>query len=115
MQLKDKWRNLIKFQHLRRGEAESAPFRAPRAIGEKGAKRKKRDAELDRRVTWDPQIYVHERKIPTTPPWFGESRKNMLDWRRGSLCRSLSHPALLMYSDLDPFLNPEPRILNPEP
>jgi hypothetical protein len=25
VQLKDKWRNLIKFQHLRRGEAESAP------------------------------------------------------------------------------------------
>ena len=27
MQLKDKWRNLIKFQHLRRGEAESAPYK----------------------------------------------------------------------------------------
>jgi hypothetical protein len=27
VQLKDKWRNLIKFQHLRRGEAESAPRR----------------------------------------------------------------------------------------
>ena len=28
MQLKDKWRNLIKFQHLRRGEIESAPYKA---------------------------------------------------------------------------------------
>lgn len=27
VQLKDKWRNLIKFQHLRRGEAESAPYK----------------------------------------------------------------------------------------
>ena len=28
VQLKDKWRNLIKFQHLRRGEIESAPYKA---------------------------------------------------------------------------------------
>ena len=35
VQLKDKWRNLIKFQHLRRGEAESAPYKG----GARGAAR----------------------------------------------------------------------------
>ena len=46
MQLKDKWRNLIKFQHLRRGEAESAPYKAgARPPGAGVAKRKKGDDE----------------------------------------------------------------------
>ena len=43
VQLKDKWRNLIKFQHLRRGEAESAPHRTGGRGPGPGAKRKKAD------------------------------------------------------------------------
>lgn len=43
VQLKDKWRNLIKFQHLRRGEAESAPYKggARGAAPASAGKRKK--------------------------------------------------------------------------
>ena len=43
VQLKDKWRNLIKFQHLRRGEAESAPHRTGGRGPGPGAKRKNTD------------------------------------------------------------------------
>jgi hypothetical protein len=46
VQLKDKWRNLIKFQHLRRGEAESAPYKAGARVPGAGVdKRKKSDDE----------------------------------------------------------------------
>ena len=41
VQLKDKWRNLIKFQHLRRGEAESAPYKSGARGPSSASKRKK--------------------------------------------------------------------------
>ena len=47
VQLKDKWRNLIKFQHLRRGEAESAPYKSG-ARGPAPGSSKKRKADDDR-------------------------------------------------------------------
>ena len=44
MQLKDKWRNLIKFQHLRRGEAESAPYKTGARGSGPGASAKRKSA-----------------------------------------------------------------------
>ena len=52
MQLKDKWRNLIKFQHLRRGEAESAPYKTgARGSRARGARKRKSANEVDRCAT----------------------------------------------------------------
>ena len=57
VQLKDKWRNLIKFQHLRRGEAESAPYKggargaAPASAGKRKKGEDDRYASRDARAT----------------------------------------------------------------
>lgn len=50
MQLKDKWRNLIKFQHLRRGEAESAPYKGGAKGGVATPSGKRKKGEDDRYV-----------------------------------------------------------------
>eukprot|EP00241_Pyramimonas_parkeae_P017589 CAMPEP_0114284184 /NCGR_PEP_ID=MMETSP0059-20121206/4517_1 /TAXON_ID=36894 /ORGANISM="Pyramimonas parkeae, Strain CCMP726" /LENGTH=842 /DNA_ID=CAMNT_0001404997 /DNA_START=292 /DNA_END=2817 /DNA_ORIENTATION=+ len=44
VQLKDKWRNLIKFQHLRRGEAENAPRRLYQSQQQRPRARRSKDS-----------------------------------------------------------------------
>lgn len=48
VQLKDKWRNLIKFQHLRRGEAESAPYKGGARGAAPASAGKRKKGEVDR-------------------------------------------------------------------
>jgi hypothetical protein len=67
VQLKDKWRNLIKFQHLRRGEAESAPYKSG-ARGPAPGSSKKRKADDDRSERSATRRRRDGRVSPIIPP-----------------------------------------------
>jgi hypothetical protein len=59
VQLKDKWRNLIKFQHLRRGEAESAPYKGGARGAAPASAGKRKKGEDDRYASCKPRATEH--------------------------------------------------------
>ena len=83
VQLKDKWRNLIKFQHLRRGEAESAPYKGGARGAAPASAGKRKKGEVDRYAS---------RKSRATEHHARGGRSGVARDRRAAARRARGHP-----------------------